>query len=127
MDRMDRSLRRHGQAMILIAALSGGVAGSALGLLASARPATVVAAPAAAPAHDASQATPISTTAGRSATSSTPSSEAAASSSASKRSETLRRPNRGGQAEHGKPAKGEAKKGEVGWHQGGHKDGDRDH
>jgi hypothetical protein len=121
MDRMDRSLRRHGQAMILIAALSGGVAGSALGLLASAQPATVVAAPA-----RASRATPISTTVGRSATSSASSSEVAASSSASKRSETLRRPNRGGQAEHGKPAKGKGKKGEDGGHQGGHKRGDGD-
>jgi hypothetical protein len=120
MDRIDRSLRHHGQAMILIAALSGGVAGSALGLLASARPATVVAAPAAAPARDALRATPISTTSGRSATGS------AARSSASKRSETLRHPNPGGPAEHRKPAKGKGKKGEAGGHQDGHKDGGGD-
>ena len=110
MDRMDCSLRRHGQAMVLIAVLSGGVAGSALGLLASARPTTVVAAPVAAPGGHASKAAP-STTAGRSATSSSAhGSQATASSSASQRSEPLHRPNRGGQAQGGKAARAASSK-----------------
>ena len=112
MDRMDRSLRRHGLAMVLIAALSGGVAGSALGVLASARPTTVVATPAAAAGESSKAAT--STTARRSVTSATHRSKT------SGHGQPLRRPNRGGRAEQGKPSKGKGgKKGDEGGHAGG--------
>ncbi len=100
MDGMHRSLRRHGLAMVMVAGLSGGVAGGALGALASERPGAVVASSEVA---GATSTTPTTTTRP------TPRSESSVSSSASKPSRTTR-PKGHDHADEGKSANGEGDK-----------------